>query len=383
MPSIATNEDTVTTENTQLTHGQDGMMRRSAVGEYHFEFGGYLPQVQLGFETWGTLAADGSNAVLVMHALTGDAHVASGDSATAGWWDSFVGPGATVDTNKYFVLAVNMIGGCNGSTGPASLDEHGQPYGSRFPFVTIKDSVRLESRLAAQLGITSWHAVIGGSMGGARALEYAVEFPEQVKNLVVMASSAQATAEQIAFAQVQTQSIRLDPHFAGGDYYTTDARPDAGLGLARRLAHITYRSEPELEARFGRSAQPGEQPTGILEGPRGRYQVESYLDHQASKLAHRFDANSYLLLTEALMSHDVARGHGSLTLALARLAQANVVVVAVTSDRLYFPEQSHKLAAALPTPVPVHFIESPIGHDGFLTDAHQLEGVLRSQVFDR
>lgn len=377
MASIATNEET------PLAHGQDGMTRRSAVGEYHFEFGGYLPQVELAYETWGKLSADGSNAVLVMHALTGDAHVAQGHSSLPGWWDGFIGPGATIDSTKYFVLAVNMVGGCNGSTGPSSPDAHGVPYGSRFPFVTIKDSVRLEARLAAQLGINSWHAVIGGSMGGARALEYAVEFPEQVKNLVVMASSAQATAEQIAFAQVQTQSIRLDANFAGGDYYANEARPHAGLGLARRLAHITYRSEAELEARFGRTAQPGEAPTGKLSGPRGRYQVESYLDHQATKLANRFDANSYLLLTEALMSHDVARGHDSLCSALARLENVNVLVVAVSSDRLYFPEQSHKLAVALPTPVPVHFIDSPIGHDAFLTDAHQLDGVLRTTVFNR
>lgn len=377
MASIAT------TEEPQLAGGQDGMMRSSAVGEHHFEFGGYLPQVELAYESWGTLDDDRSNAVLVMHALTGDAHVAQGDAHSAGWWDGFVGPGATIDTDKYFVLAVNMVGGCNGSTGPSSLDEHGVPYGSRFPFVTIKDSVRLEARLAQLLGITSWHAVIGGSMGGARALEYAVEFPEQVKNLVVMASCAQATAEQIAFAQVQTQSIRLDPHFNGGDYYTSEARPDAGLGLARRLAHITYRSAAELEARFGRTAQPGEQPTGQLDGPRGRYQVESYLDHQATKLVNRFDANSYLVLTEALMSHDVARGYESLQAALARLDKVNVVVAAVNSDRLYFPEQSEMLAANLATPTTVHYIDSPIGHDGFLTDASQLDGVLRSRVFSR
>jgi len=377
MASIAT------TEEPQLAGGQDGMMRRSAVGEHHFEFGGYLPQVELAYESWGTLDDDRSNAVLVMHALTGDAHVAQGDAHSAGWWDGFVGPGATIDTDKYFVLAVNMVGGCNGSTGPSSLDEHGVPYGSRFPFVTIKDSVRLEARLAQLLGITSWHAVIGGSMGGARALEYAVEFPEKVKNLVVMASCAQATAEQIAFAQVQTQSIRLDPNFNGGDYYTSEARPDAGLGLARRLAHITYRSAAELEARFGRTAQPGEQPTGQLDGPRGRYQVESYLDHQATKLVNRFDANSYLVLTEALMSHDVARGYESLQVALARLDKVNVVVAAVNSDRLYFPEQSEMLAANLATPTSVHYIDSPIGHDGFLTDASQLDGVLRSRVFSR
>ncbi|MHA7226310.1 homoserine O-acetyltransferase MetX [Glutamicibacter soli] len=380
MASIVTTEDTIGTE--ELAEGTHGILRRASVGEYSFEFGGYLPQVDLAYETWGELNAERSNAVLVMHALTGDAHVSRGDSQTDGWWEDFVGPGLTVDTDRFFVVSVNMVGGCNGSTGPASLDEQGVPWGSRFPFVTIKDSVRLEQRLATQLGIERWHTVLGGSMGGARALEYAVEFPEQVANLVVMASTGQASAEQIAFAQVQTQSIRLDPHFAGGDYYLNQARPDEGLGLARRLAHLTYRSEAELEYRFGRKAQEGEVPAGPFEGKRGRYQVESYLDHQASKLVNRFDANSYLVLTEALMSHDVARGHGSYEQALARLEQVNVLVAAVKSDRLYYPEQSVKLAASLATPKPVHYIDSPIGHDGFLTDAAQLDGVLRTLVFD-
>ncbi|MFJ2618939.1 homoserine O-acetyltransferase [Glutamicibacter sp. NPDC087344] len=380
MASIVTTEDTLHTE--ELTHGTHGILRHASVGEYSFEFGGYLPQVTLAYETWGTLNADGSNAVLVMHALTGDAHVSQGDSQTAGWWEDFVGPGRTVDTNRFYVVSINMVGGCNGSTGPASLDEDGVAWGSRFPFVTIKDSVRLEQRLATQLGVTRWHTVLGGSMGGARALEYAVEFPQQVANLVVMASTGQASAEQIAFAQVQTQAIRLDPHFAGGDYYQNQSRPDEGLGLARRLAHLTYRSEAELEFRFGRKAQEGEVPDGPFEGQRGRYQVESYLDHQANKLVNRFDANSYLILTEALMSHDVARGYESFDHALARLEAVNVLVAAVSSDRLYFPEQSVKLAASLAVPKPVHYIESPIGHDGFLTDAAQLEGVLRTLVFN-
>ena len=380
MASIVTTEDTLYTE--ELTDGTHGILRRASVGEYSFEFGGYLPQVTLAYETWGALNAERSNAVLVMHALTGDAHVSRGDSQTDGWWEDFVGPGLTVDTNRFYVVSINMVGGCNGSTGPSSLDEHGVPWGSRFPFVTIKDSVRLEQRLAGQLGVERWHTVLGGSMGGARALEYAVEFPDQVANLVVMASTGQASAEQIAFAQVQTQSIRLDPHFAGGDYYQNQTRPDEGLGLARRLAHLTYRSEAELEHRFGRKAQDGEVPDAPFEGRRGRYQVESYLDHQASKLVNRFDANSYLVLTEALMSHDVARGHESFEHALARLEQVNVLVAAVKSDRLYYPEQSVKLAASLATPKPVHYIDSPIGHDGFLTDAAQLDGVLRTLVFD-
>ncbi|WP_418908666.1 homoserine O-acetyltransferase MetX [Glutamicibacter endophyticus] len=377
----------VTTEPTYSDHptidGQDGIVRRLSVGEHHFETGGYLPEVELAYETFGTLNAEGSNAVLVLHALTGDAHVATGHAAQPGWWADFVGPGLTVDTDKYFVLSVNMLGGCNGSTGPSSHDAHGRPYGSRFPFTTIRDAVHVEAKLADVLGIDVFHAVMGGSMGGARALEWAVQYPDRVRNLVVMAATGQSTAEQIAFAQVQIESIRQDPYFAQGDYYANAVGPDAGLGIARKLAHITYRSEAELEHRFGRTAQGQEQPLGSATWPRGRYQVESYLDHQAGKLVNRFDANSYVVLTEALMSHDIARGFDSFEAALARLAEVNVVIAAVRSDRLYFPEQSERLAAALPVPKPVYYIDSPIGHDGFLTDAKQLHGVLSHLVFEQ
>lgn len=377
MTAIVTTEESLDT-GYAAAHG---MRRRLAVGQYAFETGGWLPQVELAYETWGRLDATASNAVLVTHALTGDAHVSRGDSEYDGWWEDFVGPGKPIDTEKYFVVAANIIGGCNGSTGPGSPDGSGVAWGSRFPFTTIKDSVHLETRLADALGIGTWHTVIGGSMGGARALEWAVLYPQRVRNLVVMAACAQATAEQIAFAQVQSESIRLDPHFAGGDYYATGRAPDAGLGVARRLAHITYRSEAELQARFARSGQGGEDPLGSASWPRGRYMVESYLDHQAAKLARRFDANSYLVLTEALMSHDVARGFDSLEQALGRLAEVNTVIAAVSSDRLYFPQQSEQLAALIPGAGPVHYIDSPIGHDGFLTDANQLAGVLAERVF--
>lgn len=379
MTAIVTTEPTL--DALPAPAGQDGILRRLPVGEYAFETGGYLPEVELAFETYGRLNAQASNAVLVLHALTGDAHVSQGHSATEGWWQDFVAPGAAIDTDEYFVVSVNIVGGCNGSTGPSSSDAQGTPWGSRFPFTTIKDSVHLEARLADALGIQAWHTVIGGSMGGARALEWAVLYPERVRNLVVMAATAQASAEQIAFAQVQSEAIRLDPHFAGGDYYANAVGPLAGLGLARRLAHITYRSEAELQTRFGRAGQGQEDPLGSAGWPRGRYQVESYLDHQAAKLVSRFDANSYLVLTEALMSHDVARGFESLEAALGRLAGINVVIAAVGSDRLYFPEQSEQLARLIPGAVPVYYIDSPIGHDGFLTDAAQLGGVLAERVF--
>ena len=358
----------------------DGVLRYAGIGGLDLETGGYLPDVVLGYETWGRLNEDASNAVFVAHALTGSTHVARGDTQEPGWWDDLVGPGKTVDTNRFFVVAANMVGGCYGSTGPASLDPQGLPWGSRFPLVTIRDAVRAEARLADLLGIRSWHAVLGGSLGGARALEWAVTEPERVQRCAVIAATAASTAEQIAFAQAQVAAIRLDPDFSGGDYYN-GTPPLAGLGLARRIAHITYRSEPELEYRFGRSPQDSEDPFGaVLPAERGRYAVESYLDHQAGKLVDRFDANTYLVLTEALAGHDVARGRGSLRQALARTT-AEFFVAAVESDRLYFPQQSADLAAALPRGTQVHLIRAPIGHDGFLTNVREIAGPLRTAFF--
>ncbi len=358
----------------------DGQPRIASIGPLSLETGGELPEVQLAYETWGELDRDASNAVLVLHALTGSAHVARGATAEEGWWDALVGPGRTVDTDRYFVVSINMLGGCYGSTGPASPAPDGAPWGSRFPFVTIRDAVRAEALLADELGIAAWHSVLGGSMGGARALEWACTFPERVRRCAVIACTAASSAEQIAFAQAQVQAIRLDPAFRDGDYYDAP-HPEAGLGLARRIAHITYRSEQEFDARFGRSGQGRERPFGaVLPVHRGRYRVESYLDHQASKLADRFDANSYVILTEALMSHDVERERGSLANALA-VTEAEFFIAAVDTDRLYLPEQSRRLAAALPGSVPVHRISSPLGHDAFLTEIHQLDPALRAAFF--
>ena len=362
-----------------LSH--NGVLHTLQIGALQLEAGGALPEVELAYETWGTLNGDASNAVLIQHALTGDTHVAQGDSGEPGWWDALVGPGRPVDTNRYFVVAANILGGCYGSTGPGSLDPDGQPWGSRFPFVTIRDSVRAEARLADRLGIRRWHAVLGGSMGGARALEWGATYPDRVRHCVVVAIGAYSTAEQIALAQAQVLAIRQDPHYRDGDYYGGPV-PEAGLGLARRIAHISYRSEPEFSFRFGRRGQgaenPVEAPTGAAS--RGRYQVESYLDHQAEKLVRRFDANSYVILTEALMSHDVGRGRGGVERALAS-AKAEFFLAAVNSDRLYFPEQSEELARALPGEVAVHMIDAKIGHDGFLTEIGQLGPELRRRVF--
>lgn len=383
---------------------RDGILKCVPIGGYRFETGGWLPEVMMGYETWGTLNAEASNAVLLLHALTGDTHVSRGHSREDGWWDGFVGPGRTIDTDRFFVVAPNMVGGCYGSTGPASADPDGRPWGSRFPFTTVRDSVRTEARLADYLGIQRWHSVVGGSLGGARALEWAIEYPERVARCAVIAATAVASAEQVAFGQIQTQAIRLDPAFHGGDFYmhddTHDAGPAAaaartsgvsrigqgigpvrGLGIARRLAHITYRSEPELEIRFGHEGQGDEDPFGSADHQRGRYQVESYLDHQADKLVGRFDANSYIVLTEALVGHDVGRGRGGVEAALRRAGDVEFFIAAVDSDRLYVPGQSERLAAALPGRPPVHYINSPIGHDGFLTDIEQLNQVLRAGLY--
>ncbi|WBL18827.1 homoserine O-acetyltransferase MetX [Citricoccus sp. NR2] len=372
MPGSDTSSTTNTADNSAVALDLQGGLRYADLGRFDFETGGQLPQIRLAYETWGELNSDGSNAILIEHALTGNSHVAASDASDEpGWWEGLVGPGRPIDTEKWFVVSANMLGGCDGSTGPSSLDDDGRAWGSRFPFVTIRDAVHAEARLADALGIRVWHAVLGGSMGGARALEWAATYPDRVRGFGVFAAGAHSTAEQIAFAQAQVEAIRLDPNFHGGDYYDADHVPSGGLGIARRIAHITYRSEAELEARFGRAAQPGEDPFGSPTRRNGRYQVESYLDYKAISLAKRFDANSYLALTEALMSHDVGRNRGGEAAALSRVT-ATPFIAAVTSDRLYLPEQSDQLAAQLPGDVPVFMIDSPIGHDGFLTDLEQL-----------
>jgi homoserine O-acetyltransferase len=350
-----------------------GDRRFVSLGAVELERGGVLPGVRLAYETWGELNAARDNAVLVEHALTGDSHVvgpAGPGHPTPGWWDGLVGPGCPLDTDRYFVVAANVLGGCQGSTGPASTAPDGQPWGSRFPFLTIRDQVQAEALLADELGVDRWALVLGGSMGGMRVLEWAVTHPQRVGAALVLASTAHATAEQIAWCQPQLLAIRADPHFHGGDYYDEPTGPGAGLGIARRIAHITYRSELELHERFGRQAQASEEPLGGA----GRYAVESYLDHHAGKLAGRFDANSYLVLTEAMSSHDIGRGRGGTASALARVT-CRLVVVAVDSDRLYPPRLSREIVDAVPG-AELHTVHSDFGHDGFLIELEQVGAVV-------
>jgi homoserine O-acetyltransferase/O-succinyltransferase len=339
------------------------------------EGGGSLAPVTVAYETWGSRSPNGDNAVLVEHALTGDSHAAGpagpGHIGT-GWWDSLIGPGAPIDTNRWWVICPNTLGGCQGTTGPVSPAPDGSPWGSRFPVVTIKDQVSVEAALADALGIERWAAVVGGSMGGMRALEWAVGFPDRVERLIVLACGPAASAEQIGLGAVQAQAIRLDPEFNGGDYYDGESGegPRRGLGLARRIGQISYRSELELATRFGRSVQPGEDP---LDG--GRYAIESYLDHHAGKLGRRFDANSYLVLSRAMDHHDVGRGRGGAERALA-LVQARSTVAAIDSDRLYPPRLQEEIAGLLPDRPRVALIHSMHGHDGFLIEAQQVGSVI-------
>ncbi|WP_256106680.1 homoserine O-acetyltransferase [Streptomyces sp. ODS05-4] len=348
-------------------------------GPLTLEAGGRLPTVQLAFETWGRLAPDRSNAVLVLHALTGDSHVtgpAEPGHPTAGWWDALVGPGRALDTDRWFVVAPNALGGCQGSTGPSSSSPDGRPWGGAFPFLTQRDQVAAEAGLADALGIDRWALVLGGSMGGMRAVEWAVSYPERTGALLLLATTAAASAEQIAWAGVQLHAIRSDPHWHGGDYHDAadGLGPHAGLGLARRLAHVTYRSEPELRVRFGRVPQGPEDP---WRG--GRYQVESYLDHHADKLVRRFDAGSYVTLAQAMNSHDVGRGRGGVQAALSRVA-APALVAGVDSDRLYPLAQQAELAAWLPGADRLRVIESPYGHDGFLIEVEQVAALVTELV---
>lgn len=357
-----------------------GDRRFVAVGDVPLERGGAIPGVRVAYETWGRLGERADNAVLVEHALTGDSHVegpAGSAHPSPGWWDGLIGPGRPLDTNRFFVVASNVLGGCQGTTGPSSLAPDGRRWGSRFPFVTVRDQVAVEARLAAELGIARWAAVLGGSMGGMRVLEWAVTHPERVQRALVLASTAYASADQIAWAQPQLLAIRSDPAFQGGDYYDDGNRfagPEAGLGIARRIAHVTYRSGTELDQRFGRLPQGVEEPLG--DG--GRYAVESYLDHHAAKLSRRFDANSYLVLTEAMNSHDVGRDRGGLAAAL-RTVTAQTTVVAVDSDRLYPVRLSEEIAAAVPGATQ-HTIGSAYGHDGFLIEIDHVGSRIRAAL---
>ncbi len=362
-----------------------GQRQFASIGPMTLERGGELPSVRVAYETYGTLNANKSNAVLIVHALTGDSHVV-GDPGpghpTGGWWGGIVGPGLAVDTDRWFVVAPNMLGGCQGTTGPASHAPDGREWGARFPFVTIRDQVDAQVALTDALGISRWAAVIGGSMGGMQSLEWAVGYPDRLERVAVLAAPAQSNADQIALNSVQLQAIRMDSAFVDGDYY--DAAdgdgPHQGLALARRMALLNYRSPTELNDRFARSWQSGLSPLG----GGGRYAVESYLDYHGNKFTRRFDANSYLTLVEAMSSHDIGRGRGGTAQALARVT-ARALVLGIDSDRLFPVPDQVQIAAHLGTAIDgttPHVISSPFGHDGFLIEDAIVGAQLRRLLED-
>ncbi|HEX4442710.1 MAG TPA: homoserine O-acetyltransferase [Galbitalea sp.] len=342
-----------------------------SIGTLALERGDEIPHVRIAYETFGTLNAAKDNAVLVLHALTGDSHLL-GDPGpghpTAGWWEDIVGAGKSIDTDEWFVVAPNMIGGCQGSTGPASDSPAGTEWAANFPFVTIRDQVAAQVAFSDAVGIPVWAAVIGGSMGGMQALEWAVGYPERVERVGVLATPELSNADQIALNSVQIDAIQLDQRFVGGDYYgaSDGDGPYRGLALARRMALLNYRSPTELNDRFERSWQSGISPLG----GGGRYAVESYLDFHGNKFTRRFDANSYITLVNAMNSHDIGRGRGGVAAALARVT-ARALVLGIDTDRLFPVEHQRLIASLLPSTIDggdAVVITSPFGHDGFLIE---------------
>lgn len=333
------------------------------IGDLTLESGEVLSDVTLAYQTWGRLNENHDNAILVNHALTGWADVPS-------WWPSMVGPGMPLNSDKYFIICPNVIGGCQGSTGPSSLATDGKRWGSRFPRITIRDMVAAEYALADKLGIKKFVLSVGPSLGGMRALEWAIQHPERVGAIATIGSSAVATGDQIATASIQIRAIQTDPFFNNGDFYEGEYGPLNGMGIARRIAHLTYRTESEMDVRFGRELQGDET---------GRWAVESYLDHHADKLAKRFDANTYISLTDAMNSHDVGRGRGGVAAALATIT-VPTFVMAIDTDRLFPPRLQDEIAELTPTAAPIERLNSPFGHDGFLIEVETVGDFVRRAV---
>lgn len=351
-----------------------GNRRFTFLGDFHTENGQLLPATRIAWESWGVLNEARDNAVLVLHALTGDSHVrgeAGAGHPTAGWWESVVGPGAAIDTDRWFVIAPNMLGGCQGSTGPASIAPDGREWASRFPYLTIRDQVTAQIRLADQVGIDRWAAVIGGSMGGMHALEWAIMEPERVERLAVLSSPPVTTADQLALNFVQLETVRMDPNFAGGEYYDAPLGegPHRGLALARRMALLNYRSPIELNQRFQRSWQSGVSPLGRG----GRFAVQSYLDFHGNKFTRRFDANSYITVVEAMNSHDIGRDRGGVEEAL-HTVTARSLVLGIDSDRLFPVDGQQRIARSLPNLIDDEAVvlSSDFGHDGFLIETDEV-----------
>jgi homoserine O-acetyltransferase len=338
-----------------------------------------LAPVEVAYETYGTLAPDGSNAVFVCHALTGDAHAAGhhGDEGRPGWWDTLIGPGKPLDTDHQFVICPNLLGGCRGTTGPSSIDPStGRPYALRFPHFTVTDLVTVHRRLLAHLGIERLHGAIGGSLGGMQVLQWAMDHPDEIDNGILVCASARLSAQNIAFSAVARASIINDEHFAGGDYYDTGATPGVGLAVARMMAHITYVSEESLRHKFGRD-RIGETPTFEVD-----FQVESYLEHQGQSFLDRFDANSYLYLTRVMDYFDPFAGED---IAIARLRHVNTrfLVVSFDTDWRFPTAHSAEIARVLRRAgcaVYQEEVVSPWGHDSFLLEVPRYHALVAAQL---
>jgi len=357
---------------------------------FYLEAGGSIAPVDVEYETYGKLNAAKDNAILIVHALSGDAHVAGWDAEAdkrgrkwrirkPGWWDDMVGPGEPLDTERYSVICSNVLGSCHGTTGPIYLDPRtGRPYGLRFPLVTVGDWVRLQALLLDHLGIDRIYAVIGGSLAGQQALEWALAFPDRVENAIILASSARLSPQGLAFNAVARHAILSDPNFNNGDYYGRSA-PAEGLAAARMLGHITYLSDEAMYRKFGRRLQGKSVPEfsfGI------EFEVESYLAYQGKSFVERFDANSYLYITRAMDYYDAARnwGGGELTVACSRI-NSRIMVVSFSSDWLYPPKECEELALAIcrnGKPVTYVMVPSDYGHDAFLVETEALGDLVRN-----
>ena len=353
----------------------EGELATVAIGDVRTEAGAVIEDAHIAYRRWGVPRGDlagKNNILLVEHALTGDTDAAD-------WWCEAIGPGKALDTDEWCVICTNALGSCYGSTGPSSEHPDGGVWGSRFPAINMRDMVHAERAFLEALGIGRVHAIIGGSMGGARTLEWTLLYPEAVDYALVLAVSARASAWQIGIQSAQITSITHDPDWHGGDYHGTGCAPDAGLAAARRIAHLTYRGELEIDERFGTAAQPDENPLGPFRTDGQRFAVQSYLEHQGTKLTQRFDAASYVTLTEALNRHDVGRGRGGLNKALAS-STVPTMIVGVDTDILYPYHQQEHLSRNLGNLLAMGKLSSPVGHDAFLVEARQMDRILRNFI---
>ncbi|MFT3967743.1 MAG: homoserine O-acetyltransferase [Sphingobium sp.] len=354
-------------------------------GPLRLDSGAILGPVEIAYETYGTLAPDGSNAILICHALTGDQYVASTHPVTGkpGWWTRAVGAGLPIDPARHFIICANVLGSCMGSSGPASIDPAtmgadgtGSPFAMRFPVITIADMVRAQALLLDHLGIGRLFAVIGGSMGGMQALSWPTLFPDRVESAIVIASTSRHSAQNIAFHEVGRQAIMADPRWRGGAYYGDGQAPSSGLAVARMAAHITYISEAGLTEKFGRRLQARDAKTFGFDAD---FQVESYLRHQGLSFVERFDANSYLYITRAMDYYDIAEDHGGSLAAAFAATQARFCLISFDTDWLYPTSESRRIVHALNAAGrEVSFVElsSPFGHDAFLLDAPDMNRVI-------